>query len=367
MSTITPAYVDSYLYLTYPSEKDDLRPILFSKKNPFPGLIRMLGHKNNKVVCSSISSIGSIINGNIGKIQASQPHPLFESIESCDGINKIFSLFQHTNDKTIKDKAAVCLGRLFHAKEIVNQEMKIQIISHLKSILSDPDDWTSSQSFLALEYITRNKVNCSEVIRGIDLSAIIEEMKKPIMGSDEEKKLIKLRQEIYSFYLSKMIQDMEESTEFRRQAIKQGLVDLYVIIFESWELTAITRKFTDAFFELAIKDHRFVADLLSPIQRMYPGLVRLPDHEETLVIADSLCSIHNILQISSQQSQKIASHPHYSAVCAQDGIRKIFQVLKRKENNDFNLQYPYKFVTNPTHAQNKFAFDTLYCLVQMQG
>lgn len=57
----------------------------------------------------------------------------------------------------MKDTAAVAFGRLFRAHEIQDKEMKSLIINHLKSIIADPDQWTSEESRRALNLLARNK------------------------------------------------------------------------------------------------------------------------------------------------------------------------------------------------------------------
>ncbi|KAA6357684.1 MAG: hypothetical protein EZS28_046789, partial [Streblomastix strix] len=284
-------------------------------------------------------SICSVLRGGIDTTGQGYPHPNYELIESFDGINKIFSLFKQTSDKKIKDTAAICLGRLFRAKEITDQNMRVQLISHFKSLLNDPDEWTQSESFNALGYIgMKTGANRFEIIQGIELNAIIEELKKPIVGNDEQKKQMYLQQQIQCFFLSKLLQ-YKNDTEFRRSAIKQGLVNVFLTIFESQDITSITRITTDAFFELTIKEHFKVKDLLYPNWKPFPGLIRLLDNTDNAVITDTHCSMHIILQQDLLSGHENEPHPYFDIIQSCEGIKKLFNVHKKSDHDKYNKDY----------------------------
>lgn len=57
-------------------------------------------------------------------------------MSTCGGINKLISLFNKTKDKDTKDRVAICVGRLYRAKED-NNELKKGIIPHIKSLIND--------------------------------------------------------------------------------------------------------------------------------------------------------------------------------------------------------------------------------------
>ncbi|KAA6373391.1 MAG: hypothetical protein EZS28_031082 [Streblomastix strix] len=81
----------------------------------------------------------------------------------CDGINKIFALFQQTEDEYKKNQAAVCIGRLFKSREIENRQMRSEIIAHLKTMINDPDEWNKNQSRFSLKFLAQNAVNRAEI------------------------------------------------------------------------------------------------------------------------------------------------------------------------------------------------------------
>ncbi|KAA6330038.1 MAG: hypothetical protein EZS28_053545, partial [Streblomastix strix] len=142
---ISVVLVESLEHLTYPGSFEN-RQLLYERKNPYPGLFRLLDHQDSDVVLHALKTIGSIIYGGVGTTQINEQHPHFSKVADCDGIQKLFSIFQKASIKLMKDTAAVAFGRLFRAHEIQDKEMKSLIINHLKSIIADPDQWTSEES-----------------------------------------------------------------------------------------------------------------------------------------------------------------------------------------------------------------------------
>ncbi|KAA6378573.1 MAG: hypothetical protein EZS28_025899 [Streblomastix strix] len=155
LSTITPPFVESFQWIVY--VLPEIKILIYSRKNPYPGLFRLLEHKDNEVVYHSLHSIASMLYLGTDEIKDSEQNLHFESIESFNGINKLFSLFKKTKDKQTKDASSICIGRLFHAQEIPDINMKQEVISHLKSIINDADKWVRESSIDAIVYLGRNQ------------------------------------------------------------------------------------------------------------------------------------------------------------------------------------------------------------------
>ncbi|KAA6357999.1 MAG: hypothetical protein EZS28_046474 [Streblomastix strix] len=162
LPSITHPYIYSFFCITF-SYPWELRNQIYIKKNPYPGLFRLFDHQENEVVRLAIRSIASILLCGLLDIIDSEPNLHFESIESFNGINKLFSLFKKTKDKQTKDVSSICIGRLFHAKQIPDKNITQEVITHLKSIISDTDDWTKISSIKAIQYLARNEVNKIEI------------------------------------------------------------------------------------------------------------------------------------------------------------------------------------------------------------
>lgn len=67
---------------------------LLKNKSPFPGLIRILDHLNEKINFYSLDIINFILFNNVNHSKLSSPHQDFDKINDCDGINKFFSIFR---------------------------------------------------------------------------------------------------------------------------------------------------------------------------------------------------------------------------------------------------------------------------------
>ncbi|KAA6372378.1 MAG: hypothetical protein EZS28_032096 [Streblomastix strix] len=159
---ITLTYSNTFYDLTNPSSDEVC--LLLAEQKPFPGLIRLIVLNNINVVTDAINSIVNILNYGTTSTPESDPHPHFEAIQECDGIKKIFALF-HRDDasKDNKDTAMICLGYLFHAQEITDEVMRHEIISHLKTLINDPDSWTQNNVKDALKDLALNAVNKAEI------------------------------------------------------------------------------------------------------------------------------------------------------------------------------------------------------------
>lgn len=52
----------------------------------------------------------------------------------------MFKVFNITDLEYSKNTSAFCIGMLYKAREISNQRMKIDVISHLKTLVIDNDE-----------------------------------------------------------------------------------------------------------------------------------------------------------------------------------------------------------------------------------
>ncbi|KAA6395534.1 MAG: putative AGC family protein kinase [Streblomastix strix] len=161
LSQITLGYSDAFCDLTAPSS-DEVKQQIYNK-NPYPALVRLLEHSNVEIVKSIIVSINNILLGGTKTTPDTQPHPHFNSFQACDGIQQIYSLFQQNRDKETKDRAAICIGILFRAKEIKDKQMGKDIIGHLKTLVTDSDDWMKNESKWELRGLAQNAVNKADI------------------------------------------------------------------------------------------------------------------------------------------------------------------------------------------------------------
>ncbi|KAA6388522.1 MAG: hypothetical protein EZS28_015950 [Streblomastix strix] len=164
LNTIPITISYAFYQLTNPAS-DEIKLLLF-QKNPFPGLLRLFDHTDIDVLGDAISAINNILLAGVNITPMNQPHPHFESINTLGGVEKIFSLFRRNVSKHSKNSAAICIGQLFRAKEIVDADMLREIIAHLKMLTNDPDDWVKTNSKFALIDLARNEVNRADIESG---------------------------------------------------------------------------------------------------------------------------------------------------------------------------------------------------------
>ncbi|KAA6373572.1 MAG: hypothetical protein EZS28_030901 [Streblomastix strix] len=158
---ITKPYIELFLKLTAPSS-NEIKLELYNK-HPYPSLIRLLNHQDIEVVNDAILSIYNILNSESDTTSKSA-HPHFQTMIECNGINQIYQMFQRTEiKKHSKDKAAECIGYLFRNKEIPDQEMKTEIISHLKQQLNDSEYKKRKHARKVLIRLSLNSVNRTEI------------------------------------------------------------------------------------------------------------------------------------------------------------------------------------------------------------
>ncbi|KAA6396721.1 MAG: putative CBL-interacting serine/threonine-protein kinase 9, partial [Streblomastix strix] len=161
LESITPSHVWSFFELTCITDHQ-ISYNAFKNIN-FTGLMRLLDHPDITVINRAAVSIHNIINSGTNSTSISSPQPYYQSLASCDGINKLFILFKKNLSKYSKDRASICIGLLFRAKEIPNTEMRKEVINYLKAAANDSDLWMRSSSRYILRDIVQNAVNRAEI------------------------------------------------------------------------------------------------------------------------------------------------------------------------------------------------------------
>ncbi|KAA6394418.1 MAG: putative protein serine/threonine kinase, partial [Streblomastix strix] len=161
LESITPSHVWAFFELAYTTD-DQINYNAFKNIN-FTGLIRLLDHQDFAVVHRATISMQNIIAHGTNSTSISSPHPYFQLLASCDGINKLFIMFKKNPSKSQKDKASICIGLLFRAKEIPNTEMRKEVINYLKAAVNDSDSWMKWWSRVSLRSLAKNAVNHAEI------------------------------------------------------------------------------------------------------------------------------------------------------------------------------------------------------------
>ncbi|KAA6348017.1 MAG: hypothetical protein EZS28_051995, partial [Streblomastix strix] len=162
LDLITKPYIQAFYSLLNRSSIE-IKLLIFSK-HPYPSLIRLLNHENADVINEAILSIFNILSAGSISTPQNSTHPHFDAISDCDGINQIFRVFKRNDiSKHSKDVSAECFGHLFKAREISNSEMRKEIITYLKQIITKQDKNEMKFAIKALKRLALNAANRTEI------------------------------------------------------------------------------------------------------------------------------------------------------------------------------------------------------------
>ncbi|KAA6356429.1 MAG: hypothetical protein EZS28_048044, partial [Streblomastix strix] len=73
--------------------------------------------------------------------EGSGPHPDYDLVVSCGGVQKIFDVFRKSTSAPLKNSAAVSIGYLFKAREINDTKIRKDAIAHLKKLAYEKIDF----------------------------------------------------------------------------------------------------------------------------------------------------------------------------------------------------------------------------------
>ncbi|KAA6373523.1 MAG: hypothetical protein EZS28_030950 [Streblomastix strix] len=161
LESITPSHAWTFFEFTYIID-NQISYNTFKNIN-FTGLVRLLDHPDITVIHRVSTSIQNIIRGGQNSTDGSSKSPYYQSLASCDGINKLFILFKKNLSKYSKDNAAVCISLLFRSKEISNVEMRKEVIAHLKAAYLGSEESIKRNAIWGLRYLAQNVVNRAEI------------------------------------------------------------------------------------------------------------------------------------------------------------------------------------------------------------
>ncbi|KAA6377666.1 MAG: hypothetical protein EZS28_026807 [Streblomastix strix] len=132
--------------------------------DPFKGLLNLLNHSNINIQSNGIDSIFNIQKGGLNSTSQTEIHPYVDSIASLGGIGKIYEFMNRKNtNKDCKDRSVITIGFFYKARKIENVELRTNVITHLKSIANDQNEWTKTSSRFALRYLAQNSDNKNEI------------------------------------------------------------------------------------------------------------------------------------------------------------------------------------------------------------
>ncbi|KAA6338813.1 MAG: hypothetical protein EZS28_052668, partial [Streblomastix strix] len=154
LESITLSHIWAFFVFTFPASNEI--ELLLAEKNPYPALIRLLDHQSISVVSKTTNAIRNIIAGGSNSTPVNQPHPDFQAVASCGGIEKLYQLFKKNLSQGTKNGSALSIANLFKAKEITNIEMRKDIFAYLKTALSSSEPLIKNNSKWALRLLAEN-------------------------------------------------------------------------------------------------------------------------------------------------------------------------------------------------------------------
>ncbi|KAA6379436.1 MAG: hypothetical protein EZS28_025036 [Streblomastix strix] len=326
LGEIAISHIWALFIFTY-SSNNEIKMLLISK-NSYQALLRLFDHPNIFIVNRAVVSIYNILLAGSNTIASSEPHPHFATIQTFDGIQKLYVLFQMNTSQYSKNFAAICLGELFISKELPDN-MKKEIISHLKAIFSRQEDDQKVSAKDTLSQLAQNSTNLAEIMKDVDLDQIANNLRKKLYGNEEQQKQIKIQQDGDCWILASILSGREDD-ELRLRIINSGIVDALLNIFLIRDLNTITHAFSQAFFVLTTKSNNEIDQSLYE-KHPYPALIRLLNHQNIDIADDTITSIYNILILGTDTPSISEKHPHFTDIHSCDGIRKLFDLFKRND------------------------------------
>ncbi|KAA6389219.1 MAG: hypothetical protein EZS28_015251 [Streblomastix strix] len=311
LTSISLPFIEAFFCISFPGDKVDFRPIIYKRKNSYPGLLRLLDHKNSDMVLHDITTIVSILNGGIGSTKETEQNPHFQSVEECGGIQKLFTLFQKTSDKVIKDKIAVSFGRLFKAHA---------------------DEWARSNSILTINYLAQNEDNYTEIMKEFDPLTVIQDLRLPIIGNEEERIQIQHKKNLDCVHLLILLVKAEDNNLLER-LIEAGIIEALLYYFETQDLNMISGSPVKIFKQLQSSALTQIEQLKKE-KKYYPNILRLLRSSDSEVLSEAYNFVANDFAEGADQAQDAIPNPLFDEISKCGGIEIIFDLFQRNLSQD---------------------------------
>ncbi|KAA6404324.1 MAG: hypothetical protein EZS28_000142 [Streblomastix strix] len=328
MNIISEAYVNALLSISGPAS-DQIKEQIVAKK-AYQSLIRIFDHNKIEVINSSIQIIDNLLSVYENKELDLSTHPHFDQMQQYNGIDKIYQLFKKNMNKDIRNRSALCIGRLYCAQSINNQIMKVEVITHLKKLTEDPI--LQDSAYKRLLELAQNDGNRIEIMNSTMLKGIALDLQKEIIGSEDNINEIKERQFKLCNFLISLMKRLEDQ-EIMKLVISSGISQSLTIMFQKRDLESITRIFSQTFYNITAAS-KVDARVMIFEKQPFPGLIRLLNHSNIDIVSDSLNSIMNIVLAGTETTIETNVHPYFNEVNGCNGIEAIYSIFQQNINND---------------------------------
>ncbi|KAA6396431.1 MAG: hypothetical protein EZS28_008043 [Streblomastix strix] len=126
-----------YAFFIFTNSSSDEIGEMLNKRNPYISLIHLFDHQDFFIINRAAISMFNLLNIGARTRPSTAPHPHYQNIVACNGIQKLFRLFKKYANRGIKISTSLCIGYLFKAKGITDQSMRREIISYLKKLINE--------------------------------------------------------------------------------------------------------------------------------------------------------------------------------------------------------------------------------------
>ncbi|KAA6403427.1 MAG: hypothetical protein EZS28_001055 [Streblomastix strix] len=321
--------------------------------NPFPAFVRLISfvRSDKTLVDNGISAISYLLYHE--NIMVNETHPQYEVLSACNGIIKIFELFKRNTSKQSRDCSALSLGYLYRSREIEDQRMRQMVITHLKSLISDPDLDIKEYAIAAINCVSRNPVNLAEILKGDELAQVKNVLLTELKGNERQKKMTQTNQENKCHFLIAMLHNRKDDN-LHNLIIDVGIFHVLLYVFANRELNLITPLLSTTFDEIVNNvDEQILLKLLNT--NPFKALIRLIVHPNELICRNAIVSICTFLELGSGSSNS-DQHPYFDQFSSSNWISQIFKCFHRNSSEE---QKNYSAICIGLLYKNREIVDTM--------
>ncbi|KAA6367672.1 MAG: hypothetical protein EZS28_036801, partial [Streblomastix strix] len=304
---------------------------VFNNKNPYPGLFRLIDHKDNQIVLLTLQSICSLLKGGLDTTEVTEQHPHYNIIDRCNGIKILYKLFKlTTTTHELQEICAICIGRIYRSKEIQDKDMRQDVIAQLKNMVHDLNEWTKVASIEAISLLAQNQVNLAEIMTLEFLQSIAQDLRKQLIGNELLQKSMNQKQENECEFLHKVLINNPKNDQLRLIMIKSGIIDSLLNIFQNRELQSITLPFLQLFFNMTDSQSNNVKQQILD-KHPYAPLLHLLKHNNNKIIEYSIISINNILSYGLVSSPITEQNPDLIIIQDCKEVENLFELFNKRD------------------------------------
>ncbi|KAA6396048.1 MAG: hypothetical protein EZS28_008424 [Streblomastix strix] len=119
-----------------------------------------------------------------------------------------------------------------------------------------------------------------------------------------------------------------KNNELRKRIISSGIVEVLINIIENRDLKNVSSAHVKIIYELTSNTNDEVKLLLYHMH-ILPGLIRLLEHTNGLIIFYSIYSIYEILEAGANSSPITSQHPYFDSMEQNGDIERIFELYRK--------------------------------------